>query len=142
MYFFFQAEDGIRDADVTGVQTCALPISTVAIYNQASHLEKIGEFDEARRLFQLVRQRPDEEYWVGAEYHLGCIETELGNPAAAHAHFMECPLRNPGHSQARRMVNHPTLYREVDPNVFEIIESGLTTRVLFILFGELSNIVN
>src|SRR3989442_3661238 len=26
-YFFFQAEDGIRDADVTGVQTCALPIS-------------------------------------------------------------------------------------------------------------------
>src|SRR5436305_14927979 len=27
MIFFFQAEDGIRDADVTGVQTCALPIS-------------------------------------------------------------------------------------------------------------------
>src|SRR3989442_12384795 len=26
VYFFFQAEDGIRDADVTGVQTCALPI--------------------------------------------------------------------------------------------------------------------
>src|SRR5437773_6765378 len=27
-FFFFQAEDGIRDRDVTGVQTCALPIST------------------------------------------------------------------------------------------------------------------
>src|SRR5947207_15131247 len=27
--FFFQAEDGIRDHCVTGVQTCALPISTV-----------------------------------------------------------------------------------------------------------------
>src|SRR5438046_5536036 len=26
-YFFFQAEDGIRDWSVTGVQTCALPIS-------------------------------------------------------------------------------------------------------------------
>src|SRR5207245_8586378 len=26
--FFFQAEDGIRDATVTGVQTCALPIFT------------------------------------------------------------------------------------------------------------------
>src|SRR5437773_8307284 len=26
-FFFFQAEDGIRDRDVTGVQTCALPIS-------------------------------------------------------------------------------------------------------------------
>src|SRR5207249_5442274 len=27
VYFFFQAEDGIRDRNVTGVQTCALPIS-------------------------------------------------------------------------------------------------------------------
>src|SRR5438874_13820601 len=26
MFFFFQAEDGIRDLYVTGVQTCALPI--------------------------------------------------------------------------------------------------------------------
>src|SRR2546422_11434182 len=28
--FFFQAEDGIRDVAVTGVQTCALPISSLA----------------------------------------------------------------------------------------------------------------
>src|SRR5256885_16333757 len=27
VFFFFQAEDGIRDYKVTGVQTCALPIS-------------------------------------------------------------------------------------------------------------------
>src|SRR2546425_8455146 len=27
LFFFFQAEDGIRDKLVTGVQTCALPIS-------------------------------------------------------------------------------------------------------------------
>src|SRR5437879_7904054 len=26
LFFFFQAEDGIRDTSVTGVQTCALPI--------------------------------------------------------------------------------------------------------------------
>src|SRR5690554_1418627 len=31
LFFFFQAEDGIRDADVTGVQTCALPISQMPI---------------------------------------------------------------------------------------------------------------
>src|SRR5260221_7839897 len=30
-FFFFQAEDGIRDHCVTGVQTCALPISCSAI---------------------------------------------------------------------------------------------------------------
>src|SRR5260370_29351902 len=29
-FFFFQAEDGIRDSSVTGVQTCALPISLTA----------------------------------------------------------------------------------------------------------------
>src|SRR5699024_11648326 len=29
-FFFFQAEDGIRDRNVTGVQTCALPISAFA----------------------------------------------------------------------------------------------------------------
>src|SRR5207245_7379334 len=31
VFFFFQAEDGIRDATVTGVQTCALPILGVRI---------------------------------------------------------------------------------------------------------------
>src|SRR5439155_11695749 len=30
-FFFFQAEDGIRDGHVTGVQTCALPIYDVTV---------------------------------------------------------------------------------------------------------------
>src|SRR5438034_10529406 len=33
--FFFQAEDGIRDHCVTGVQTCALPISSQALLEMA-----------------------------------------------------------------------------------------------------------
>src|SRR5438128_3204049 len=37
LFFFFQAEDGIRDATVTGVQTCALPISKLAA-------EPVGKF--------------------------------------------------------------------------------------------------
>src|SRR5688572_31510653 len=32
-FFFFQAEDGIRDLTVTGVQTCALPIFTISRNN-------------------------------------------------------------------------------------------------------------
>src|SRR5438034_3788554 len=32
VFFFFQAEDGIRDHCVTGVQTCALPISIFWIW--------------------------------------------------------------------------------------------------------------
>src|SRR2546425_4065956 len=31
-FFFFQAEDGIRDKLVTGVQTCALPIYAQVVY--------------------------------------------------------------------------------------------------------------
>src|SRR5256885_11374384 len=31
VFFFFQAEDGIRDYKVTGVQTCALPISMLGV---------------------------------------------------------------------------------------------------------------
>src|SRR5947207_4076004 len=34
-FFFFQAEDGIRDHCVTGVQTCALPISKTAWHHWA-----------------------------------------------------------------------------------------------------------
>src|SRR5699024_11772688 len=33
-FFFFQAEDGIRDRNVTGVQTCALPISAFQFLRQ------------------------------------------------------------------------------------------------------------
>src|SRR5260370_29243633 len=37
--FFFQAEDGIRDSSVTGVQTCALPIcSGLRAENPVCHL--------------------------------------------------------------------------------------------------------
>src|SRR6267154_5677328 len=35
VFFFFQAEDGIRDGRVTGVQTCALPISTFLYFGDA-----------------------------------------------------------------------------------------------------------
>src|SRR6266498_4768171 len=39
-FFFFQAEDGIRDADVTGVQTCALPICPLDMHFDG--LERMG----------------------------------------------------------------------------------------------------
>src|SRR5260370_15587153 len=44
--FFFQAEDGIRDSSVTGVQTCALPIfiSFRCLDWREARLEDAGEF--------------------------------------------------------------------------------------------------
>src|SRR5688572_32985757 len=39
MRFFFQAEDGIRDLTVTGVQTCALPILIVGLRREGTEIE-------------------------------------------------------------------------------------------------------
>src|SRR5438105_5738432 len=49
LFFFFQAEDGIRDPLVTGVQTCALPISKQELGNE--EFRKKGD-----RLIPLVPQ--------------------------------------------------------------------------------------
>src|SRR5207245_6982853 len=40
-HFFFQAEDGIRDATVTGVQTCALPISANSEFQPSSQAGRL-----------------------------------------------------------------------------------------------------
>src|SRR2546422_8620554 len=54
VFFFFQAEDGIRDVAVTGVQTCALPISSIIVdqriqvssFSRSNQLDA-GEFGSA-----------------------------------------------------------------------------------------------
>src|SRR3712207_7893892 len=54
--FFFQAEDGIRDIGVTGVQTCALPISQISMLG--------GAHRRTRHLNgETVLVRPPLEYW-------------------------------------------------------------------------------
>src|SRR6266403_4247641 len=42
-FFFFQAEDGIRDLYVTGVQTCALPILHPAMIPRSHPLASVSE---------------------------------------------------------------------------------------------------
>src|SRR2546430_3892167 len=51
--FFFQAEDGIRDLTVTGVQTCALPISK----------KKILICEDVKRFFPSVGAIYIEQVW-------------------------------------------------------------------------------
>src|SRR5215211_2496887 len=47
LFFFFQAEDGIRDHCVTGVQTCALPIFSTGELVEQFLLQVYGGVDEA-----------------------------------------------------------------------------------------------
>src|SRR2546425_9922223 len=62
--FFFQAEDGIRDKLVTGVQTCALPISLILVTGLspgrtgAGHCETVPQV--LRDLWRRDRQRTGE----------------------------------------------------------------------------------
>src|SRR5438094_8106512 len=57
--FFFQAEDGIRDRTVTGVQTCALPIFFPCAPTSRDCLPQPGIVDPAQYLDILsYRQRP------------------------------------------------------------------------------------
>src|SRR5256885_5529836 len=48
VFFFFQAEDGIRDYKVTGVQTCALPIYIDVIIARCSMLDARCSMLDAR----------------------------------------------------------------------------------------------
>src|SRR5258708_30109812 len=57
LFFFFQAEDGIRDDLVTGVQTCALPICSTISSTASRVVPGIGETiarSEAVRQFSSV----------------------------------------------------------------------------------------
>src|SRR5260370_725820 len=55
MFFFFQAEDGIRDSSVTGVQTCALPIA-----DKENHTHGHKRDGKQRRDTHRQRLRPSE----------------------------------------------------------------------------------
>src|SRR5437773_5506754 len=57
--FFIQAEDGIRDRDVTGVQTCALPISTMPCSIRSNADLRAGSaFDRIEQGIVVVVERP------------------------------------------------------------------------------------
>src|SRR5438874_10368353 len=90
--FFFQAEDGIRDLYVTGVQTCALPI-----------LERAVDLDRSQRA------RSERELVVvlqacGIEHAAPRVVAPTGNPDAngAERHRGQC-VRARARSEERRV---------------------------------------
>src|SRR5687767_1714771 len=59
-FFFFQAEDGIRDKLVTGVQTCALPIS---LNRHISGTYRLDRFSSGFVEILAAEQTPDNPHW-------------------------------------------------------------------------------
>src|SRR5467141_1990421 len=62
-FFFFQAEDGIRDSSVTGVQTCALPILDGHSIFESRKIEKSKHHNIATE----TKMQRSEERRVGKE---------------------------------------------------------------------------
>src|SRR2546427_1946393 len=96
-FFFFQAEDGIRDLTVTGVQTCALPISRARLHPRG------GAADRDRAL-QLLRAELSQG--PSRPRRPGLVLSRRG-PAAAHPYLARAdsharalsaadPRRDPG----------------------------------------------
>src|SRR6266498_5561422 len=94
--FFFQAEDGIRDADVTGVQTCALPILP---RGRPAHCDRPG----GGPVSASVRARR----WRWAAIGVGvAVLVAVGGPYA-YTHLIEddapAPLSAAARSEERRV---------------------------------------
>src|SRR2546430_10543454 len=87
--FFFQAEDGIRDLTVTGVQTCALPI----YIKRTNYLKRLCPF--IRRTKPRWRHRDHHDYRLRAEYSAGRDGETSPGRAARH------PRRSVGRHRRR-----------------------------------------
>src|SRR2546422_9927378 len=81
-FFFFQAEDGIRDVAVTGVQTCALPISCAR-----------------RRHIHRRRRRGAHAEAAGQEQHREPQRKESGHAHEARAHARPVNFKNAASSR-------------------------------------------
>src|SRR5206468_8965136 len=79
--FFFQAEDGIRDLIVTGVQTCALPISaSYANAKDAALLAEEVHSGEERGIFGIGVRSGDGEVAAPVVEHaqVDAVDVHLG----------------------------------------------------------------
>src|SRR5699024_71096 len=81
VFFFFQAEDGIRDRNVTGVQTCALPISGgeggATLINDKALIERAEIIREkGTNRSQFFRGQVDKYTWrdIGSSYLMSDLQ--------------------------------------------------------------------
>src|SRR5207245_6637696 len=81
-FFFFQAEDGIRDATVTGVQTCALPISITGLPAPEGSLEADQQPVEARGLGAVAALRGQHAEQPSVLLVVGVRASQVGSDRA------------------------------------------------------------
>src|SRR5215216_7935989 len=100
-FFFFQAEDGIRDDLVTGVQTCALPISLPRFLGTlvAALLLLAGcGGDEERRSEERRVGKECRSRWSPDHYKKNGPLADNGGPTKTHALLAGSPAIDKGNS--------------------------------------------
>src|SRR5688500_15416845 len=113
LFIFFQAEDGIRDYKVTGVQTCALPICTSAGIGQTTvappplrqnettsiAFGSCNREDRPQPLWTVIgRQKPDVFVWLGDD-----VYADTDDMNVMHAKY-DRQLANPLYRAVRNQV--------------------------------------
>src|SRR5690606_19254679 len=111
VFFFFQAEDGIRDFHVTGVQTCALPICvqveriinaggsigawlSSALFGALGYFAYIFPLLLAAKTWQVFRTRNQPWHWNGwlfSWHSIGLVFLILSGSALGDIHFTAAP---------------------------------------------------
>src|SRR5258706_7287570 len=86
-FFFFQAEDGIRDWSVTGVQTCALPI----LRSYLDPSDPTINTSDASELIKIIGDRPSVSFsghTHTTEHHYFGFENPMAARRPHHHHVM------------------------------------------------------
>src|SRR2546430_9721253 len=92
-FFFFQAEDGIRDLTVTGVQTCALPIYSARCSRRSSMKRAAAITEKVMRNNSAPSAISEELYRAPtASVNSLAMDAEMVVPGASTDAPMRCPL--------------------------------------------------
>src|SRR5256885_12926659 len=102
VFFFFQAEDGIRDYKVTGVQTCALPIYRTGLARiEKAVKERLGQAEQEPLMpHDLINSKPIsaalKEFFGASQLSQFMDQT---NPLAEITHKRRVSALGPGRSE-------------------------------------------
>src|SRR5688500_20226552 len=127
LFFFFQAEDGIRDYKVTGVQTCALPIFRESAALGDAEVEARAADDRSVALAGIIGPFGD----LHRAHDLRDHEVDVGVPLPSHVNRHVDRHEPDAHLDARavRQIETPQIDDVSEPYTVFVIDAERRARV-------------
>ena len=120
-FFFFQAEDGIRDWSVTGVQTCALPSSS--LFDKSDKISTIYKLSNTIRSkiynHKSFLQNLDTAEIIKKQNYLTCDCNDSPFKDPNHGHIATSDIRIVRNNKLRRLLCKGPKYKEPIPTNWE-----------------------